>query len=109
MARRLALTEAVVVVSGPGQGCQMPDQRNPAGDYLELLAQSRWRADHVGFQRKHGRGARLDGGVTDDLEGPDHLHLTGAGFGQSRGLPLSTMRTIEPKIHTGQRGDENGT
>nr|WP_245624590.1 hypothetical protein [Belnapia moabensis] len=89
MARRLALAEAMVVVSGRPrpQDRQMPDQRHPAGDCLELLAQSRRRADHDGLQRQHGLGARLDGGVTGDLEVSDHLHLTGAGLGQSRGLP----------------------
>src|SRR5689334_16122947 len=65
----------------------MPDQRHLAGDRLELLAQSRRSADEDGFQRQHGLGPRLDRGVAGDLEVPDHLHLAGAGLGQSRGLP----------------------
>ena len=74
MARRQALAEAIVEVSGPGRrAARWRSQRHLSGDAVELLAQHRRRADDNGFERLYGLASSLDRGVTDHLEVADHL------------------------------------
>jgi hypothetical protein len=65
----------------------VPDQRHPAADAVEPLAQGGRGGDDQGLERHHGLGARLDRGVARGLEVADHLRRARARLGQAGRLP----------------------